>query len=1405
MNEFTNLYQLQKTLRFELKPVGETEKLVRALFEVPEENHCEVIDKDLKLSKSYKQVKQLMDCRHRQIIDNVLSNFKFTEEELNLLSTKLSEEDTDASEIGVGIDNKDPFGKIRERLSTELNKVAKIMFDNKILNSRGNELCGIEKWMTDNGNDKYLNLNNNTKINKEEMSEHLKKMKGFFTYFNGFKENRKNVYSKNKIATSVPFRIIHDNFPIFKKNIENYEKIKNDYPELVELIDKRGANEIFDMQYFNTCLTQEGISEYNEKIGNIAKEQGIEQDKGINQIINEFAQEENKKIKEKTPLGEKPKKVKVATFDKLKKQILSIRETKSFQFSVFESTKDIVEGINNCLHLLTTDNKGIILIDEIKQFLADIHKYDLEEIYLNEKFIGKQVNNAFVGGTLSKKLFGQGGYIRAALENFADKCYTTKSERQKFLNSKQFSIKILEDSIRDYLQQDKSEKGEELRKKYDGTSKIILDYFQSPTITVTHEVEDKTVVYEEKNLFEELDTRKNAISHILNGNYSKDLKDEKESGEDGEKVKCFLDALLEFHYLLSPFAVKNKDLRDGQEKDEEFYEKRKRLQELLFDADILDIYNQTRNYITKKPYRLDKFKLTFGHQELLKGHATSKEQAYKTTILRHDGEYFLLIFPESNELIYSEKVLDVKNNLYYEKMFYDQMADSSKDIPNLMVENGKTVRKIGRKEKDGEYEGENLILEAHKNRLLPKEINEIRINKSYLRSSENFNYEDLQKYIRYYEDRLVEYKSNAKFTFKEEYESFKDFTDDVDAQAYQLNFNTKISKNWLDEQVRNGKLYLFKIHNKDFNKGSHGTKNLHTLYWEMLFDPKNLDDVQFKLNGEAELFYREASVKKTKNTIHNTGIKVPRKFLLLSDGSLEPVPGASIKRLNKYFKDNIPEDQWAEEDKKYKDNFSIIGKKDNKKGIIKDERFTKDKIQFHCSITMNFKSKDKDKNLNDRVLKFLHHNDDVHIIGLDRGERNLIYLTMINKKGEIISQYSLNELTRPNYQDKEEKINYHSLLSEKEISRTEARKNWNTIEGIKELKEGYLALVVHKIAKLVIENKAIIVMENLNYGFKDSRANIEKQIYQKFETALIKKLQYLVMDKGNLYDAGGVLKAYQLVNSEIPAYKDMEYQNGILFYVFPDYTSKIDPTTQFVNLLNTRYTNINNAKTLISKFDKIYFDTKNDYFRFEFDYKNFDNLRVDAKELNRTQWSVCSHKATRAMSAQSNNKWSNQKVNVNEQLKQLFESQNINYTEGVCMKTAICQIGNAKFFEELLKYLSVLLALRHTWKESDGTESDIIVSSVEETIGSNKFFVSKDGNKLPANADANGAYNIARKGLWLLQQLDTISDEEKAVKHFNNLKKTKKIKVDDKKQKKVSQWCNNKEWLNYVQKGGTND
>ena len=491
----------------------------------------------------------------------------------------------------------------------------------------------------------------------------------------------------------------------------------------------------------------------------------------------------------------------------------------------------------------------------------------------------------------------------------------------------------------------------------------------------------------------------------------------------------------------------------------------------------------------------------------------------------------------------------------------------------------------------------------------------------------------------------------------------------------------------------------------------------------MLFDPANLKDVVYKLNGEAEVFFR----KKSLDVSHPTHPK------------------------------NEPIEKKNKNNKGEKSLFSY--------DLIKDRRFTVDKFQFHVPITMNFKGEQGDR-VNQMVQSYVRNNKGLNVIGIDRGERNLLYLVVINEHGEILEQFSLNEI-RNAYNGKEHKIDYHTLLEERSKKRQDARQSWQTIEGIKDLKTGYLSQVIHVITQLMVKYNAIVVLEDLNFGFKSSRQKFEQSVYQQFERKLIDKLNFLVNKKAAPNEVGGLLNAYQLT-APFESFRKMGKQNGFLFYVPAWHTSKIDPRTGFVNLLDTRYENVAKAKEFFAKFASITYNPEKKWFEIAFDYKVFGN-RADG---SRTKWTICSYgeRIETFRNPENNNQWDTKTVPLTERLTELFSNYGINYTTN--LKEQILNQTDKAFFVALLGALRLTLQLRNSRKS---TGEDFLFSPVADENG--RFFDSRKANdNEPKDADANGAYHIALKGLWVL---DTIRNTEEG--------KNPKLAIT------------NKEWLSFAQ------
>lgn len=435
-----------------------------------------------------------------------------------------------------------------------------------------------------------------------------------------------------------------------------------------------------------------------------------------------------------------------------------------------------------------------------------------------------------------------------------------------------------------------------------------------------------------------------------------------------------------------------------------------------------------------------------------------------------------------------------------------------------------------------------------------------------------------------------------RFSPTESYTDISAFYNEIAKQAYKIRF-VEVSEQKVNSWVEKGELYLFQLYNKDYAEGAHGRKNLHTLYWENLFSPENLRSFVLKLNGQAELFYRPQSIKKP--VVH----KVGSKMLNRRDKSGKPIPESVYRNLYLYFNGKKKESELTDTERAYVGQVVV---KDVSHEIMKDRRYTRPEFFFHVPVSFN-QNADGNDYINDKVIDYLKDNPDVNIIGIDRGERHLIYLTLINQRGEILRQKTFNMVGN---------FNYHAKLEQREQERDQARKSWQSVGKIKDLKEGFLSAVIHEIVKMMIEHNAIVVLEDLNFGFKRGRFKVERQVYQKFEKMLIEKLNYLSFKDCEVNEDGGILRGYQLAQKFI-SFQKLGKQSGFLFYIPAAYTSKIDPITGFVNHFNFNdITNVEKRKDFFMKMERI--EMKGGDVEFEFDYRKFKTYQTDFQNV----WTV---------------------------------------------------------------------------------------------------------------------------------------------------------------------------------------
>ena len=1243
LSKFIGLYQLSKTLRFELKPVGKTfENIQNNGFLVNDEHRAE----------SYKKVKKLIDRYHKEFIESVMDNFELDEDVLNsyydlYLQTSKDEKLFEAIQ-----------DKLRKSISDAFKK------DSRFKRIDKKELIreDIIKFL-DNDEDKAL----------------VNEFHDFTSYFTGFNTNRQNMYSSEAKSTAIAYRLIHDNLPKFIDNISTFKQIAEAsvadnfstlYKEYEEYLNVNEIAEMFEIGYYNIVLTQTQIEVYNNIIGGKTLEDGTKI-QGLNEYINLYNQQQNDKTNRLPKL--KP----------LFKQILSDRVQLSWLQEEFTTGADVLNAVKEYCESYFSD-----IEEYLKVLLTSIADYDLSKIY---------IPNDLQLTDISQRMFGNWSIIPNAIEQDLRNKYPRKPKE----NEEKYSERIgkLKKHMKSFSLAYINECLSVLNNADMGAYFALLGAVDTPE-------------KQEASITTQINIYYNQLRPLFNVEYPR----EKNLSQDKLTVMQLKD-LLDSFKALQRFVKPLLGNGDEAEKDEKFYGELMQLWEAI--NNVTPLYNKVRNYATRKPFSTEKIKVNFENAQLLDGWDENKENTNASIILLKDGLFYLGVMKKEHR-----KLLDKpmpSNGECYDKVVYKFFKDITTMVPKCTTQTKSVVEHFANGAKPYTLFDEkkfNAPVTITKeifdlNNVLYNGVKKFQIE--YLRSTnDRRGYEHaVNVWKTFCLQFLKSYKSTAIYdltSIEQSIDSYNDlnsFYSAVNLLLYSLTYR-KVSVDYINSLVNEDKMYLFQIYNKDFSPFSKGTPNMHTLYWKMLFDEENLKDTVYKLNGQAEIFFRKKSINVAKPT--------------------HPA--------------NNPIDNKNTENSKKQSVFEY--------DLIKDKRYTVDKFQFHVPITINFKGSGTG-NINMDVREYIKASNDLHFIGIDRGERHLLYLCVIDSKGKIVEQYSLNNIVNE-YNGNKYTTDYHHILQERDKKRQEERSSWQTIEGIKELKQGYLSQVIHKIAQLIVKYNAIVVLEDLNMGFKRGRQKVESSVYQQFEKALIDKLNYLVDKTKAPTEDGGLLHAYQLT-SKFESFQKMGKQSGFLFYIPAWNTSKIDPITGFVNLLDTRYDNVAKAQAFFNKFDSIRYNEQKDWFELAFDYNNF----TAKAEGSRTKWTLCTY-GTRVetyRNSEKNSNWDSREIDLTEEWKKLFDKHGISLKSN--LKEAIALQSGKDFYSELLRLLKLTLQMRNS---ITGTDIDYMLSPIANDNG--EFFDSRQAKEgLPTNADANGAYNIARKGLWLSQQIKSAEDLSK--------------------------------------------
>ncbi|MFV0398647.1 MAG: type V CRISPR-associated protein Cas12a/Cpf1, partial [Bacteroidales bacterium] len=586
MNLFANLYPVQKTLRFELRPVGETlDRIVKS----------GLLEEDEQRAEDYKKAKKIIDEYHKEFISKALKEFKLNYAD-NGGKDSLEEYFFYYNLKQRGKTERESFEAIQKNLRKQIAARFKQFEEFKRI---------FKKELIEDDLPSFV------KSSEERLL--VEKFKGFTTYFTGFHENRENMYSDEEHSTAISYRLIHENLPKFIDNLLIFKKLETSrvsdhfkqlYTAFLSYLNVHSIEEMFTLAYFNEVMTQEQIDVCNAIIGGRSEEQGKPKIQGLNEYINLYNQQQTEK-KDRLP-----------KLKPLFKQILSDKNAISWLPEEFGSDQELLESVGTWYD----DLYAKVFVDRsptepcLEHLLYGISEFELSLIYLRNDTSITQI---------SQGMFGDWSIINRAIEaDFKRKFPLKKNEtsekydkrRDDYLKSfDSFSIAYLNDCLKAY--------GEPYAKRVD-------TYFA--TLGASQADLSKPHV----DCFAQVREAYAQAKDLLTTPYpiTKKLVQDK---QQVEKIKVLLDAVKLVQWFAKPL------LGSGTEsnKEERFYAEFSYLWEEM--NQVTSLYNKVRNYMTKKPYSMEKFKLNFENSLLLKGWDVNKEKDNTSVILRKEGIYYL--------------------------------------------------------------------------------------------------------------------------------------------------------------------------------------------------------------------------------------------------------------------------------------------------------------------------------------------------------------------------------------------------------------------------------------------------------------------------------------------------------------------------------------------------------------------------------------------------------------------------------------------------------------------------------------------------------------------------------------------------------------------------------------------
>lgn len=553
---------------------------------------------------------------------------------------------------------------------------------------------------------------------------------------------------------------------------------------------------------------------------------------------------------------------------------------------------------------------------------------------------------------------------------------------------------------------------------------------------------------------------------------------------------------------------------------------------------------------------------------------------------------------------------------------------------------------------------------------------------------------------------------NFMFRNPEEYASLNDFYVSLQDNAYCAS-SRPISEKWLREKVANGDMLLFEVTSRYMKPGHYGRDDKRKRILEYAFSDDNLAKGTIRICGGEKLTYREPS--KEKRVTHPAGVPMDNK---------NPDNPRRTRTL--------PYD------------------------LYKDKRYMEERFSFTIPLVLNNDTREfQAGRINWQVNDVIRATPGLNVLGINRGENNLLSYAVTAPDSRILAQGHLNTIDGYNYQ---------ALLASLERGRTKSRQDWAALESIKSTKEGYLSLATTKILTLAAQWNCVIAMESLNTDFKEKRQRFERNVYQQFERDLCTRLQY------NELEDRPVTEGLQLTRGDMSIEESNNYpQNGILFFVSPWMISRTVPGQAFLPMRSIDTDRLDKAEAFFSRLKKaVYVQTEN-IFEFTFPESALQALPEGVEDRDVT---ICTY-GERIINRVDNQNFNTPVDEVHLLSQEMMKTlQDAGIVISGDFAPQVRAQGKLKFYQQVASLLN--LAMRPTSLYAAQRNKEFrIHGCVRRSDGT--FFDSRFAPEgAPKDGDTLAAWNVARKCLLFLEAIRNEENPRLSVKTEDWIKLVRK-------------------------------